>query len=135
MHFFEIINIVAVAGTTFLMMAVRTIWYSSAVFGKKVPNASIGDEDKTNNQRLMELCSTFCAFAILFSLISYVLGVSPLLPINSIGIGLGFALLLSSFSIMRGIEKARPYSEHLVTAGFYAVLALCGTAVLNYWPW
>ena len=33
MSMFEIINLVAVAGTALLMMAVHTVWYSSMLFG------------------------------------------------------------------------------------------------------
>lgn len=130
---FDLINEVAVLGTTFLMMAVSTVWYSNMLFGKFIikEDAAVSKHFDAKIQFLI----TFVSYFILLSLTAYALVVAPLLNFSLwttlVGITLfSIALIASSYSF-----EQRSWREFLIIALFYGVCISGGGLVLTYWPW
>jgi len=133
MNLFSTINIIAVLGTTCLMMAVSTIWYSSLLFGKFVWKTE--DEEYNDSYALRLTLLRFVAYACVLSLLSSMISLSPLLSLKPSAIAVALLVLAGALISLPAILERRPLSYYLTNVGFVGVLIVGGTFVLQYWPW
>ncbi len=128
------INEVAVLGTTFLMMAVHTVWYSSMLFGKQWAQASVISPEKSVNTPL-QLLVTFTAFFIILCILAFGIALSPLLPLSSGMLSLGAFVFAAALSAVPAVWENRSRMYYFINLGFLAVLIVGGTYIIGNWPW
>lgn len=131
MNIFEIINEVAVLGTTLLMMAVATIWYSEGLFGKITIEAG----DKKRSDTLLTLALTFTSYFVVLAILAYLIALSPLLPATPFVIALFAVAFALALGVLPVVSQGRSFPYYLVNGGFITIFIIGGTVVLQYWPW
>jgi len=132
MYMFELINEVAVIGTTFLMMAIGTVWYSSMLFGNFLPN---GDLNSSKENARLKIVVTFATYFLMLSVLAYVLVIAPLLSVSIIIVLAGISVFALSLIGSLFVLGHKSLKEYLVTSGFFTVFIIGGGLVLEYWPW
>lgn len=138
MNIFDILNEVAVLGTTFLLMAVSTVWYSTMLFGRFLSsderNALSHDSLSSSQKALLAVC-TFIGYFVALCGIGYFVAVAPLLSLTPSTMALYLALFGSALSTLPLIAENRSLRTVLVHIGFTIVFVCVGALVINYWPW
>ncbi len=131
---FTIINEIAVIGCTFLMLAISTIWYSSYMFGslwkKHAPSITAPEHGA-----LRRILFAAIAYAVMLSLLAYLLALSPLLQLSSFVASLCVFLFAAAFLAALCIEQGRSHIYFLIQAGFFFLFIVGGAFVIQYWPW
>jgi glucose uptake protein GlcU len=128
---FELINEVAVLGTTFLMMAIGTVWYSSMLFGNALPHGSGSSKE---NARL-KIAVTFAAYFLMLSVLAYVLALAPILGTSLLFVLGSISVFVLSLIGSLFVLEHKSIREYLITSGFFVVFIIGGGLVLEYWPW
>lgn len=135
---FELVNLVAIFGTAFFMMAVATLWYSEYLFLRpwltsiKLTEADI-DAAAPNQKR--NAVVTYMSYVIAIYLIARVIAHVQLYDLSvrevSVLMALGFAALLVGFVLW----EQRSFAYYVITVGFSTVFILGSSFFLYYWPW
>lgn len=132
------VNLVAVFGTTLLMMAVSTVWYSSILFGSLwLTSLGLKDEhiEKSKQKIAISLGLTFVSYFIVLVVLSYVSTVAPLLALSSLKASLLATLFAGALFAWHTLSERKSLQYYLINIGFIAVFIIGGTLVLQYWPW
>jgi len=138
MNIFDIINEVAVLGTTFLLMAVSIVWYSNMLFGKFFSvheKAMLSQDTLSASQKTSVTIVTFACYFILLSGISYAIAVAPLLSVTSANMALFVAAFGSALFTLPLVALHHTFRFILVNIGFVITFVCVGAFVINYWPW
>lgn len=135
---FEFVNIVAVIGTTFFMMAAATLWYSEYLFLKPwLSSTGLTEDDleKAAPHMVRNSALTFLSYIVVVYLIARIIGQAEVfaVPVKEVGVlmALGFAALLVGFVVW----EQRSVVYYAITAGFSTVFILGSTFFLYHWPW
>jgi hypothetical protein len=123
---------VAVTGTTFLMMAIGTVWYSSMLFGNLLSKEN-ADAHKENAK--LKILLTFTAYFLMLLTLAYALSVAASLKMSVLSALAGIAVFALSLVGSVYILEHKSFRGYLVTAGFFIVFIIGGGLVLEYWPW
>lgn len=135
---FEGINEIAVLGTTFLMMAVATIWYSPMLFGNawmKAVGLTDTDVEKARPNMWKQMVVTFVSYAFLLLMLAYVVMYAPVIGIATLKVALILSLSMAAFAVATVVWEGRSLIYYCINVGFYSVFILLGTLILQYWPW
>jgi hypothetical protein len=135
---YEGVNIIAVLGTTFFMMASATIWFSPLLFGTqwlrelKVTEAEI---EASRQNLVVHLGLTALLYALALYTLAWVLVrfeiERPELPL----VALGSILLVVGLSGTTTLWESRSKWYFIINAGFYVFFLITGLYILSYWPW
>ena len=135
---FEFVNIIAVIGTTFFMMAVATLWYSEYLFQKswlKATNLTEVDMENAAPNMKRSMVLTFLSYGVTVFCISVAIGYSQVFGVSvqkiSLLLVVGFSAFLGAFTVW----EQRPLTYYLITTGFVAIFILGSTFFLYHWPW
>lgn len=135
---FESVNLIAVLGTTFFMLASATIWFSPLLFGKwwlqelKVTEAEIEANRQNIYLHLVLMAGGY--FAALLVLMHYVVRYDVTTDVVWQHAGAVAVLVGALFGSMVLWEN-RSYRYFLVVGGFYGYFIVIGMVLLTYWPW
>lgn len=136
----EGINIVAVLGATFFMMASATVWYSPMLFGRwwlAALGATEAEIEASRHNMLLQLCLMAISYAAALLVIALFLHewgrefVAPDVMRFAGTLGLLVVALFGSTVLWE--NKHRTY--FLITAGFYLYFIVVGALLIHYWPW
>ena len=135
---FEGVNEIAVLGTTFLMMAVSTVWYSQMLFGNAWMKAvGLTDEDveKARPHLWKQMVVTFVSYAFLLLVLAHAVLYAPLLGLEALTVAIVIGFFLASFGVASVVWEGRSLQYYAINVGFYFVFVVSGTLILEYWPW
>lgn len=134
----EGINIIAVFGTTFFMMASATVWFSPFMFGRqwlRELNVSESEIEASRGNMPFHLGLTALCYVLALSVLAQVLSHATYLEVENrvvIGAMAVFAVALVGNTALWE-NRSRVY--FLVNAGFYAYFVIVGMLMIKYWPW
>lgn len=138
MNIFDVVNELAVFGSTLFMMALSTIWYSSLLFGTLWMNAVQLTEERMNlglPDMIRNMAITFiCYFTGLF-LVGYMIAVAPVLntPVSTLALYMFiFGSVLCAPAV---VWEQRNLRYYFITIGFLAFFIFGGAYMLVLWPW
>lgn len=133
---FEMVNEVAVVGTTFFMMAVYTVWYSSLCFQKWLvaSNALEGSKEGTKKGIEQIFIVTLLLFVGLYVL-AYALVFIPIVPLDPVIFSLAAFLFASVFIVIPAVYENRSRAYIATHLGFAGVYIMGGAYIINNWPW
>lgn len=135
---FESINIIAVLGTTLVMMAAGTVWYSPMLFGNAWMKAvGLTDEDVQNAKphMLKNVLVTFIAYFTMLFLLAHLLERVSLLGIGMYDAALYLSIFVLAFFAAMTAWENRAWAYYVIHAGFYVAFIFAGSVIINLWPW
>lgn len=139
MNIIESLNWMGIIGTSLLMMAVSTIWYSNVLFGTmwtQSQKRSLESQDQPRSVMIRSLLYTFVCFIILLSGLAYAQTVLvPLLKTAPLVVAVGIVIFVGAFTAVPVIWEQKSFVYYLINLGFELVFILGGTLILHYWPW
>lgn len=138
MNIFNILNEVAVLGTTFLLMAVSTVWYSTMLFGRFLSadeHRELSHDALPSSKKKLLIVGTFICYFVLLCGIAFVIAVAPLLSLNPFSVTVGIAVFASALITLPAIALNRSFRYMLINIGFIIVFVCAGAFVIHYWPW
>lgn len=134
----EGINIVAVAGTTFFMMASATVWFSPFMFGRvwlhelKVSESEI---EASRQDMTLHLGMTALCYAAALGVLAHVVSQVNYLQASNSYVILAMTILVVAILGNTSLWENRSRVYFLVNAGFYAYFVIVGMLMIQYWPW
>lgn len=135
---FEGINLVAIIGATFFMMASATVWFSPLMFGKQWLRELNATEDEIEASR-QNMLVHLSINAVLYAVALLVLSIF-VVRLDDMGMTLDEAAIsFACFAIaMMGAtalweNKSKVYV--LINGSFYLYFVIVGMLLVNYWPW
>jgi len=135
---FEVVNEIAVVGTSLFMVAVATLWYSPYLFQKlwmRAVGLTYADIEKGEERMMFNFIVTLVSYVIAVFLIAILIGYAQIFGIAvqkvAVSLAIGFAALLAGFVVW----EQRSFLYYLVTIGFSSVFIIGSTCLLYYWPW
>lgn len=129
---FEIVNIFAVFGTTFLMMAVKVLWYTKPVFGSWVPEKNL-TEERDSRAYVQVALATLSSFVALF-IVSYASALTPVLSLQDGQVALGLFVFAAALRAHYALLEKQTL-RHLIADFLYlAVFIIGGAFIFAHWP-
>lgn len=135
---FEVVNEVAVIGTTFFMVALATLWYSEYLFQKPWMNSvglEVNDMDRARSRMKHNFVITFCTYAITIFFLALASGYAQMFDLSvqkmAVSIALGFSAFMAGFVVW----EQRSATYYFITAGFGSIFIIASMLLLYYWPW
>ena len=135
---FEGINLVAVLGTTFFMMASATVWFSTMFFGKawmralKITEAEI---EASRQNLFWHLGLTALLYGLALTVLSYVVAHVTELEVTVLEAALAIAAFAVALLGSAAVWENRSRAYFMITTGFYVYFVVVGMFILAYWPW
>jgi len=134
----EGINIVAVLGTTFFMMASATVWFSPFMFGKlwlRELKITESDIDASRRDMTFYLSVTALSYAAALTVLAHVVSHMPYLEVGNTEVIVAMSVLVVAVLGNTALWENRSRVYFLVNAGFYAYFVIVGMLMIQYWPW
>lgn len=135
---FDYVNIVAVLGTTFFMMAAATLWYSEYLFLKpwlSSTGLTEADLERASPHMMRNSLLTFLSYVVMVYLIARVIGYAEVFALPVREVSLMMVLGVSAFLVGFVVWEQRSLVYYAITAGFSAVFILGSAFFLYHWPW
>lgn len=135
---YEGVNIVAVLGATFFMMASATVWFSPLMFGAqwlrelKVTEKEI---EASRQNLVVHLGLTAIGYAVALCTLAFTLAHFRIDPNEITSVALGSVLLVVGLSGTTALWENRSRWYFIINAGFYVYFLVGGLYILSYWPW
>ena len=134
----EGINIVAVLGTTFFMMASATVWFSPLMFGKQWLQAlkvSESEIEASRNDMLLHLALTAFSYATALAVLAHVISQVTYIEVGNAEVIGAMTVLVVAVLGNTTLWENRSWVYFLVNAGFYVYFVVVGMLMIQYWPW
>ncbi len=134
----EGINIVAVMGTTFFMMASATVWFSPLMFGKQWLQAlkvSESEIEASRHDMMLHLSLTAFSYAAALAVLAHVVSQAAYLEVGNMEVIATMSVLVLAVLGNTTLWENRSWVYFLVNAGFYLYFVAVGVLMIQYWPW
>jgi len=133
---FEIVNEVAIVGTTFFMLAVYTLWYSPFGFGRLLgTDGSLQENTYWEKKVIMQLLITACLFFSALLILAYAVALTSILSLDLIVFSIVASIFTAVFVAVPAIMESRSRMYLTVHIGFVAFFIIGGTYLISNWPW
>lgn len=129
---FEIINILAVIGTTFLMLAVYTVWSMHLFFGRYMSQKQV--EEAPGLRAVVRVGAIALCLFVAIAILAYVLAVAPLAGVEPLLAACGLLLLVLALLAVYASASNQSFREYLINSLFCTVCVIGGAVLLLYWP-
>lgn len=135
---FELVNIVAIVGTTLFMMASATVWFSPLLFGKywlqslRVSEAEI---EATRENVVVYLVTNFFFLAIALYVVTRLVESLGVLGMSDMYVAAHIALLAVAVVGSAALWEGKSKVNFVINAGFYVYFIIVGTLLVANWPW
>lgn len=135
---FEGINEIAVLVSALVIIAVGSVWYSPAVFGRPwMKGARISDDDMAaSKDKMMKL---FVLGAVANLVLAFVLATFLNYTGNSVievyALATFFTVLAGAVVANATIWEQKTLSYFLINIGYIAVSIFSVMSIVAYWPW
>ncbi len=135
---FEIVNEVAIIGTTFFMMASATVWFSPLMFGKQwLDSIKVTEEEieESKEDLVKNLIVSFVTYAAGLTVLALMVFYTEVLGLALAKVIVSISVLLVSILGIVAIWGERSKENFLIGAGFCVYFIVTGMLLINYWPW
>jgi Protein of unknown function (DUF1761) len=135
---FSVIHEFAVLGTTFFIMALATLWYSSLAFGEtwaRVSGVSSAIFDESSTDFIKQLVVAFFAYGIQITLLAWLIAL-----VSTVGMTPMWAAVLLSIFVLAAtaapvVYETKVWQYYAIHSGFMVLSIVVSVASLTYWPW
>lgn len=132
------IHEMAVIGSALFLMALSSLWYSDALFGKQWLRSigkSSAEMTADTQQLIRSLAVTFAAYIVLLSVLSIALHYAIVLKIDRLLVPTILWFLYAGFITNHIVWEKRSRTYWMISVGFAAVFLFVGAWLITYWPW
>ncbi len=132
------INELAVIVTSFLAIALGSIWYSPLVFGaqwQKVAGLTDADLLLSKFELARSLAVAFFANVVVFTVIAYLIRAAALFDMSRIELAVTLSALIVAALTSMAVWEKRSLAYVLIHAGYATFMIAIGVGVISYWPW
>ena len=135
---FDGVNIIAVIGTTFFMMASATVWFSPMMFGKLwLRELKVTEEEIEASRQSMytHLGLTAFSYAVALFVLAFIALRIGDLEITTLEGSVIIVALVVAFLGNISLWENKTLTYFLINSSFYTYFIIIGMFMLSYWPW
>lgn len=130
---FDLVNELAIIGTTCFMVAVTLLWYSP-LFNKSTTEPISGIRDDGKFSRI-QISSIGAAYLVLFSVVAVCLPYAAYAGLGWWQLAVGLALVLAAGLFAQAVMAGWSWRYNLRALALIGILCIVGTFMLAFWPW
>lgn len=135
---FDSVNVIAIIGTAFFMMASATVWFSPMLFGKawlRTLRATEEEIEATRENITKYLMTNFVLYGAALFVLAQVAQIVTALKHDVLTVSLYGAVLIVSIIGSMVLWEGKGKINFFINAGFYAYFVVVGMFMISYWPW
>lgn len=136
--FFPVVHEVAIFGTTCVVLALATLWYSPLLFGAlwvRVSATAGVVFDETAAGFWQQLATAFVVYLLQVAALAWLLAYAPvwgIAPVVLVGVLVGVVALATVPPVL---YENRPWQYYVIHTSFTVVSLVVASVLIWFWPW
>lgn len=135
---FALVDELAILATTFVVVALTTLWYSPYLFGRAWIGLAGREHvlfDESARSYVPQLAVTLLLQLILTTVVALLLAFAPVVEIPVAVLGAGLFAMAAAGMLLPMVYEGKAWQYCVLHVSFLALSVVVNVLSLYYWPW